>query len=43
MLVMFLEQNNGVLSKRALNKEFSILKESEVKEIQENFTTIFME
>ena len=43
MLVMFLEQNNGVLSKRSLNKEFSILKESEVVEIQENFTTIFME
>lgn len=43
MLVMFLEQNNGVLSKRALNKEFSILKKSEVAEIQKSFKAIFVE
>ncbi|MBG7631758.1 MAG: Fic family protein [Bacteroidetes bacterium] len=43
MLVRFLEQNNGVFSKRTLNKEFSILKASEVEEIQENFTNIFIE
>ena len=43
MLVRFLEQNNGVLSKRALNNEFSILKANEVEEIQENFSNIFIE
>ena len=43
MLVRFLDQNNGVLSKRALNKEFSILKADEVAEIQEHFTNIFIE
>ncbi|MDV7187422.1 Fic family protein [Lutibacter sp. TH_r2] len=43
MLVRFLEQNKGVLSKRALKKEFSILKEREVKAIEDNFKTIFYE
>lgn len=43
MLVRFLDQNNGVLSKRVLNKEFSVLTADEIAEIQENFTNIFME
>ncbi|NBC56896.1 MAG: cell filamentation protein Fic [Bacteroidetes bacterium] len=40
-LVRFLEQNNGILSKRALNKEFSVLKKSEVEWIQESYNNIF--
>lgn len=43
MLVRFLEQNKGALSKRALNKEFSILKGNEVEEIQKYFSNIFIE
>ena len=41
ILVRFLEQNNGVLSQRALNKEFSELAASEVLEIQQQFSEIF--
>jgi hypothetical protein len=41
MLVRFLEQNNGTLSKRALSKEFSVLKNKEVKEIERIFRNIF--
>ncbi|SNA88642.1 hypothetical protein FI146_990027 [Flavobacterium psychrophilum] len=41
MLIRFLEQNNGKLSKRALEKEFSELNEDEVKEIEENYNTFF--
>ena len=37
MLIRFLEQNKGKLSKRALEKEFSVLTDDEVKEIEENF------
>mgnify|MGYP006445385743 CR=1 FL=1 len=40
-LVRFLEQNNGILSKRALNKEFSVLKDHEVEWIQESYNNIF--
>ncbi|MDE3743458.1 Fic family protein [Maribacter polysaccharolyticus] len=40
-LVRFLEQNDGVLSKRALKKEFSVLKEKEIKEIEKQYRTIF--
>ena len=40
MLVRFLNQNNGVISKRGLNKEFSVLKAIEVAEIQGNFKSI---
>ncbi|MDG1730398.1 MAG: Fic family protein [Algibacter sp.] len=43
ILVRFLEQNNGVLSKRALAKEFSALKEKEIKDIEMNYKTIFLE
>ncbi len=41
ILVRFLEQNDGVLSKRVLKKEFSALKEEEIKKIEENYNNIF--
>jgi len=41
VLVRFLEQNQGVLSKRAKEKEFSMLTEREVKRIESTFTEIF--
>lgn len=40
-LVRFLEQNNGSLSNRTKAKEFSKLKEKEVKEIEETYQSIF--
>ncbi|MUU78320.1 Fic family protein [Winogradskyella endarachnes] len=43
LLVRFLEQNNGILSQRALKKEFSALKENEVKEIQQFYKDLFFE
>ena len=43
LLVRFLEQNKGLLSKRALVKEFSELKEREILDIQTNYINIFME
>ena len=42
ILVRFLEQNNGVLSKRALKKEFSALKAEEIKDIEANYNSIFL-
>lgn len=41
LLVRFLEQNNGKLSKRAQEKEFSQLSILEIKEIEENYRLIF--
>lgn len=41
LLIRFLEQNNGKLSKRALEKEFSVLTEKEVKEIEEHYQLYF--
>ena len=41
LLIRFLEQNNGILSKRALEKEFNVLSEIEIKEIEENYNSIF--
>lgn len=41
ILVRFLDQNNGVLSKRVLKKEFSALKEEEIKDIEVNYNSIF--
>jgi hypothetical protein len=41
VLVRFLEQNQGVLSKRAKEKEFSMLTEREVKRIESTYTEIF--
>ncbi len=40
-LVRFLEQSNGILSKRALSKEFAVLKEKEVQEIEKLYRDIF--
>jgi hypothetical protein len=41
MLVRFLEQNGGTLSKRAKFKEFPELKEDEVEKIESTFKEIF--
>ncbi len=41
LLVRFLEQNNGILCKRAKAKEFSLQNEIEVKVIEKAFQTIF--
>ena len=41
VLVRFLEQNQGVLSKRAREKEFSMLTEREVTRIESTYTEIF--
>jgi hypothetical protein len=43
ILVRFLEQNDGVLSKRSLKKKFSALEEKEIKDIETNYNTIFLE
>lgn len=40
VLVRFLEQNQGVLSKRAKDREFSMLTEREVKRIESAYTEI---
>ncbi|GGD18084.1 Fic family protein [Flavobacterium orientale] len=42
LLIRFLEQNNGVLSKRALEKEFSALTLDEITTIQEHFKRVFV-
>jgi len=41
LMVRFLDQNNGKLSKRAQEKEFDALTEKEVIEIENNFNSIF--
>jgi hypothetical protein len=41
VLVRFLEQNQGVLTKRAKEKEFSMLTEREVKRIESTYSEIF--
>ena len=41
MLVRFLEQNGGTLSKRAKTKEFPELKEDEAEKIESTFHEIF--
>lgn len=40
-LVRFLEQNNGVLSKRAKEKEFSKLNDEEIKAIESRYRELF--
>lgn len=40
-LVRFLEQNQGVLSKRASEKEFAMLNEKEIKHIESTYATLF--
>lgn len=42
-LVRFLQQNNGILSKRAQEKEFKTLIEKEVKKIEVTYKKIFFE
>ncbi len=41
LLIRFLEQNNGQLSKRAIENEFSILTTAEIKDIEHEYRTIF--
>jgi hypothetical protein len=41
MLIRFLEQNNGVLSKRAQDKEFKDLTSNEIKKIEKQYKIIF--
>jgi len=41
LLVRFIEQNNGKISKRALEKEFSVLSNKEVSEIESKYKEIF--
>lgn len=41
LLISFLRQNNGTLSKRALSKEFSLLTKEEVKILERNYNDIF--
>jgi hypothetical protein len=43
LLVRFLDQNEGVMSKRAREKEFASLKDSEVHEVEQNYKSIFIE
>jgi Fic family protein len=42
LLVSFLEQNNGKLSKRAKEREFSQLNEDEIEDIQSRYSLIFI-
>jgi Fic family protein len=42
ILVRFLEQNQGVLSKRAKEKEFSQLSQKEVEQIEAGYKSIFL-
>jgi len=41
LLVRFLEQGNGTLSKRAIEKEFANFTEKEVQEVENKYTEIF--
>ena len=41
LLIHFLEQNNGKLSKRAKKKEFSKLTEQEIEDVQSKYNVIF--
>ena len=41
LLIRFLDQNNGKLSKRAIEKEFLKLTDNEVKGIEEHYQNYF--
>lgn len=41
LLVRFLQQNNGCLSKRARHKEFEALTDTEIRELEERFQQVF--
>lgn len=43
LLIRFLEQNNGTLSKRAREKEFVSLKNDEIKTLEETYKEIMLE
>lgn len=43
LLIRFLEQNNGTLSKRAHEREFVSLKKDEIKTIEEKYNEIMLE
>jgi len=43
LLVRFLEQNNGKISKRAIEKEFSELTDNEIVQIENEYKKIFLE
>jgi Fic family protein len=43
LLIRFIEQNNGQLSKRARAKEFDALTEEEVRDIEKRYQGIFLE
>ncbi|UKJ05803.1 Fic family protein [Solitalea lacus] len=43
LLIRFLEQNDGALSKRAREREFAELTDEEVKEIEENYKEVMSE
>jgi hypothetical protein len=43
LIIRFLEQNNGTLSKRARYKEFISLKKEEIKNIEEKYKEIMLE
>lgn len=43
LLIRFLEQNDGKLSKRGLEKEFSLLNDHDVKKIQEKYAQLFFD
>ena len=43
LLIRFLEQNNGTISKRAREKEFASLKNDEIKVIEETYKEIMLE
>jgi hypothetical protein len=42
ILARFLEQNQGVLSERAKEKEFSTLSQREVEQIEAEYRSIFL-
>ena len=42
LLVRFLEQNNGLISKREQENEFNMLKSHEIEVIEAEFKSIFM-
>lgn len=41
LLIRFLRQNNGTLSRRAKEKEFNVLSDSELKAIEDQYKSIF--
>ncbi len=42
ILVRFLEQNNGAISKRDMEKEFNMLTPEEIKKIESDYSASFL-